>query len=76
MFIPLMPEGVEHSFSPIGWGTYRLVFIPLMPEGVEHNYGSWRRIPRRRVFIPLMPEGVEHACPAVWLPAVQMCLSL
>ena len=37
MFIPLMPEGVEHmlTLSSI-FGTI-FVFIPLMPEGVEHD---------------------------------------
>ena len=41
VFIPLMPEGVEHNNMPLSaFMDYQPVFIPLMPEGVEHRTGQ------------------------------------
>ena len=40
MFIPLMPEGVEHPTTRLeDCKEEKKVFIPLMPEGVEHVEG-------------------------------------
>ena len=36
VFIPLMPEGVEHTERDVPQTSPCCVFIPLMPEGVEH----------------------------------------
>ena len=77
VFIPLMPEGVEHPEWMIGLNGAHIVFIPLMPEGVEHprsGHGFSRRI--LAVFIPLMPEGVEHGLETGKFIRFLKCLSL
>ena len=44
VFIPLMPEGVEHAFLVFGEPGVLKVFIPLMPEGVEHSVSELVRV--------------------------------